>query len=172
MNQLKFTRNFLDIINVKDSSVGCRKRSIEISYFFSWKHTTANSERVRYLQSIQGSHGLSIETSLSCALMCDAFPVLTEYLPKIGFQFVFQYVDHVHSDVYFSHSSCFSLLVPGPAESSTLKYFCFVVRKLFSQPLPLPRFYPVTNVNSFFPKNELTRFWIFCIVLLWWDIFR
>ena len=96
---LRLIRNLLNIINVKDSTLGCRKNDplrLPISSIDDTRLQTLD-EYATFFREFKGFRGLSCETSLACSLMCDTLRALAVFLLQKGFGFVL--LGHAQSDV-------------------------------------------------------------------------
>lgn len=97
---LRFIHTLMAIINVKDSTVGIRKRDDNRKPIGS-----IDDERLSLLENYctffqewnaSGNKGLTSETRTACISMCQTLPQLTRYLLQKGFSFVL--LGHVQSD--------------------------------------------------------------------------
>ncbi len=97
---LRYIHTLLSIINVKDSTVGIRKRNENKKPIAS-----VCDDRLSLLENyctffqewkVGGKKGLTSETRTACVSMCQTLPQLARFLLKKGFQFVL--LGHVQSD--------------------------------------------------------------------------
>ena len=97
---LLYIHTLITIINVKDSTVGIRKRNENQKPI-----ACASDERLTLLESyceffrewkVSGKKGLTSETKTACISMCQTLPQLARFLLMNGFSFVL--LGHVQSD--------------------------------------------------------------------------